>query len=123
MKFRPLILMLGLGVAAGAGANDFPTQARVEYVLGCMDRHGGQSYDTLFPCVCSIDRIAGQMKYEEYAYIETMTVMMRTPGERGGAFRDKPGARKRVRSLKQIQEDAEKSCFVSSGASSATKDR
>ena len=34
----PLVLLPGIGAA-----NDFPTQARVEFVLGCMNEQGGQS--------------------------------------------------------------------------------
>ena len=98
--------------AASVAANDFPTQARVEYVLSCMERAGGQSYDTLYPCICAIDKIAAEMKYADYTHAETMSVMIRTPGEKGGAFRDAPGARKEVRSIKQISEAAEASCFV-----------
>jgi hypothetical protein len=39
----------------------------VEFVLGCMHEKGGQSYDTLYPCVCLIDRIAAAMSYAEFA--------------------------------------------------------
>ncbi len=91
--------------------NDFPTQARVEFVLGCMQSHGGQSYDTLYPCVCVIDKIAEQMTYDAYVHADTMSVMITTPGERGGAFRDAPGARKEVKDLRRIREAAEKACF------------
>jgi hypothetical protein len=31
----PLLLLLLLLLSSGAAANDFPTQARVEFVLGC----------------------------------------------------------------------------------------
>jgi hypothetical protein len=109
-------------LAAGSVmANDFPTQARVEYVLACMDRHGGQSYDTLYPCICAVDKIAARMTYEQYTHAETMSVMIRTPGERGGAFRDAPDARKEVRGLKGIQKDAEGSCFVGRASGGGAK--
>ena len=93
-------------------ANDFPTQARVEYVLGCMNQHGGQSYDTLYSCVCSIDKIAAQMPYKSYVDAQTLSYMIKTPGEKGGAFRDAPGARGTVKKLAKLKKKAESSCFV-----------
>ncbi len=112
MKFSFAVVLIGALAAPTANANDFPTQARVEYVLGCMDRHGGQNYNTMFGCVCAIDKIAGRMKYDEYAFVETMSVMIKTPGERGGAFRDKPGARKQVREFKKLRAEAERTCII-----------
>jgi hypothetical protein len=96
----------------GFAANDYPTQARVEYVLGCMNERGGQTYDNLYGCICSIDKIAAKLPYKDYVEAETFSVMVRTPGEQGGAFRDAPGARKSVKELKKIRETAESSCFV-----------
>ena len=93
-------------------SNDYPTQARVEYVLQCMSKHGGANYDTLYPCVCSIDKIAAALPYDQYVESETFSYMIRTPGERGGAFRDAPGARKMVKNYKNLIKTAESSCFV-----------
>jgi hypothetical protein len=112
MKLHPSIIATCFLCPTLVLANDFPTQARVEYVLGCMEIHGGQSYDTLYPCVCSIDKIASKLTYAQYTEAETFTVMFKTPGERGGAFRDAPGARDLVKGLKKAQEEAKSSCFV-----------
>jgi hypothetical protein len=96
-----------------AAANDFPTQARVEYVLGCMTRHGGQSYNTLYPCICKIDKIAEKITYKEYSSAEMLTFLWSTPGERGGVFRDAAtDSRKRVKHLAEVIEEAENSCFI-----------
>ena len=62
-----LSLWLALLLPGAALANDFPTQARVEFVLGCMNEQGGQSYDTLYKCVCLVDAIAAEMSHEEFA--------------------------------------------------------
>ena len=99
-------------LAAPALANNYPTQARVEYVLRCMNEHGGQSYDTLYPCVCSIDKIAGKLPYEKYVESETFSVMVKTPGEKGGAFRDAPGVRGMIKDYRAVKQSAEDSCFV-----------
>lgn len=108
-----VMLALSSVFAATAAANDFPTQARVEFVLSCMEAHGGQSYDTLYPCVCSIDKVARQVSFEEYAAAETLTYLWSTPGERGGVFRDAaPNSRKRIKELARVVEAAQDSCFV-----------
>lgn len=44
---RSILLALLAALPGVSSANDFPTQARVEFVLECMGQHGGQSYDTL----------------------------------------------------------------------------
>lgn len=110
---RLAILFLSSICTVGALANDFPTQARVEFVLSCMQAHGGQSYDTLYPCICSIDKVATQVSFEEYATVETLTYLWSTPGERGGVFRDaSPDSRKRIKHLAKVVNDAQDSCFV-----------
>ncbi len=113
MKNYPLFIIACLiAPSMGFAAIDYPTQARVEYVLGCMNERGAQTYDTLYGCVCSIDKIATRLPYKNYVEAETFSVMVRTPGEKGGAFRDAPGARDSVKEFKKIRREAEASCFV-----------
>ena len=96
-----------------ASGNDFPTQARVEYVLQCMADQGGQSYDTMYACICSIDKIAEQISYKEFSSAEMLTYLWSTPGERGGVFRDAAKeSRKRIKTLADVRRQAEASCFV-----------
>jgi hypothetical protein len=97
-----------------AHANDFPTQARVEYVLGCMESHGGQKYENLYSCVCAIDKIAQEIEYDEYVEGEVFAQLRSTPGERGGVFRDPDRASLLTQKLSDIIDVAEKSCFVES---------
>lgn len=97
---------------ATAGANDFPTQARVEFVLRCMDSHGGQKYENLYSCICVIDKIADKIEYDEYLEGEVFTQLRSTPGERGGVFRDPDRASILVRKISEVTTVAEKSCFV-----------
>ena len=108
-----LAVMVSLIHGARADANDFPTQARVEFVLSCMDERGGQSYDTLYPCICIIDRIASRIPYRDYTATETLSFLFSTPGERGGIFRDAaPESRKRIKALRALREDAEAGCLI-----------
>jgi len=91
--------------------NDFPTQARVEYVMQCMQEHGGQNYDNLYHCVCMVDQIGGSMPYEDFAQAQTFTYLFNTPGERGGEFRDPPQSEKLRSQLKQATAKAAETCF------------
>lgn len=90
--------------------NDFPTQARVEYVLQCMQEHGGQNYDNLYHCVCAADKIAGQMSYQDYSEALTFTYLFDLPGEKGGEFRDPPRSKELRDALKAARREAE-TCF------------
>ena len=91
---------------------DFPTQDRVEYVLACIEKKGGLRYETLYPCICKIDKIAEKMSYKDYAQAKTFTYLRRTPGEKGGIFRDPPQAKKLRKQLKDAEQYAEDSCVV-----------
>lgn len=97
---------------ANTAVNDFPTLARVEYVLRCMDYHGGQVYENMYSCVCSIDRIAAEFSYDEFLKAEVLAQLRTTPGERGGLFRD--GGKELVAKYLDVTEAAEESCFGSS---------
>ena len=114
VKTRCTALLFGLlSMSIAHAAGDFPTQARVEYVLGCMDVHGGQSYDTLYGCVCAVDKIDAEYTYAEYTSAEVLTFLRSTPGERGGVFRDAaPNSTERVKRLAKSIEAAESTCFT-----------
>jgi hypothetical protein len=102
-------LTLSANPAADTEVNDFPTQARVEYVLRCMDYHGGQVYENMYACVCSIDAIASELSYDEFLRGEVLAQLRVTPGERGGLFRE--GGRELVTKYLEVTEAAEDSCF------------
>jgi hypothetical protein len=102
-----MVLVPGLSLAS-----DFPTQARVEYVLRCMSAHGEQTYDTLYPCICAIDKIAAEFSYDEYVEAEVFAMLRPTPGERGAVFRDPARAKVLAKKFTEATEGAESSCFV-----------
>lgn len=106
------LALSGLLPSYAVNANDFPTLARVEYVLRCMDSHGGQKYESLYGCTCTVDKIADQIAYDEYVEAEVFAQLWSTPGERGGVFRDPDRASLLVKKLKEVTESAERSCFV-----------
>jgi len=92
-------------------ANDFPTQARVEFVLGCMNEQGGQSYDNLYKCVCLVDAIAAEMTHEEFAQAQVFSQLKSTAGERGGVFRDPEQARTLSDKLAAVIERGKTGCL------------
>ncbi len=113
--------LCALFLSSVALANDFPTQARVEYVLRCMDSHGGQKYDVLYSCICIIDKIAEKIAYDEYVEGDVFAQLRTTPGERGGLFRDPERASFLVKKISNLTEAAKKSCFM--GLRSDTTDQ
>jgi hypothetical protein len=92
--------------------NDFPTLARVEYVMQCMQMHGGQNYDNLYHCACSMDKLATRINYEDYSRAQTFNYLYSMAGERGGEFRDPPQSEQLRSQLKEAQAYAQDSCFA-----------
>ena len=112
MKTRAPIFALACLLPSLSAANDFPTQARVEFVLGCMNAQGQQTYDTLYRCVCLIDSIAADMSYAEFAEAQVFSQLRSTPGERGGVFRDPDQARILTEKLDAATERGRAACNV-----------
>lgn len=90
--------------------NDYPTEARADYVFACMAANG-QSRDVLTKCACSIDVIASILPYEDYVSGETVLRMRQGAGERMAIFRTAEGANKVVTDLRRAQAEAEIRCF------------
>ena len=109
---RALSIGFGLLLPGVMLANDFPTQARVEFVLGCMREQGGESYDTLYKCVCLVDAIAAQMSHDEFVEAQVFSQLRSTPGERGGVFRDPDQARSLITKLDAAIEHGKAQCLI-----------
>lgn len=90
--------------------NDYPTEARAEYVFGCMAVNG-QTPDALRRCSCAIDMIATILDYETYVSAETVLTMRQTSGERSTLFRDTTPANAFVADLRRAEAEAEIICF------------
>jgi hypothetical protein len=109
-----------LAVTATAGraapnappANDYPTPARADYVLGCMAANGN-THEALYQCSCAIDSIANQLPYSDYETAETALSLQLGNGVGGrvGEFRDPPQIKAVLERLRQAQADANLSCF------------
>lgn len=90
--------------------NDYPTEARADYVFGCMAANG-QDQLTLRRCACSVDVIASIIPYEKYEQAETVLTLQQVGGERMSAFRTMHMATALVADLRRAQAEAEILCF------------
>lgn len=98
------------GLAFPAAANDYPTEVRVDYVLGCMAANG-QDYLTMRKCACSIDTIAELMPYDQYEEAETILRLRERRGKMGVLFRTERGMEDKVQRFRMIQVEADLRCF------------
>ena len=114
MRSSCLIVLLLLGGVAPALANDFPTRARVEFVLGCMRDSKASPQESMYKCSCAIDAIADKIHYSEWVDLSTIANGITIAGERGGVMRDIKDGRKLVASYRQLQENARKQCLIRS---------
>ncbi len=106
-----LTLSLPFAIAAAADTgDDYPTQARAEYVFACMASNG-QTQQALRQCSCSIDVIASVLPYSQYEEAETVLRMRRSGGGYlAETFRTRT-ANDIVRDLQQAQAEGEIRCF------------
>jgi hypothetical protein len=100
----------GLAQQANLGINDYPTDARAEYVFACMAVNGN-TQDVLRRCSCSIDVIASILPYERYVQAEAVLAMRQTSGERVGIVRETQPANEMVRDLRRAQAEGDVRCF------------
>ncbi|MDP5306543.1 hypothetical protein [Paracoccus spongiarum] len=110
---------LGLALAGLLGAaqpgraqavNDYPTNARAEYVFTCMATNG-QTRDMLDRCSCAIDQIATVLPYADYVEAETVLRMQQVTGERASMFRGMAQMTEIVAALRRAEAEAEILCF------------
>ena len=107
------LITLPIGAAAQDMAerlNDYPTEARADYVFGCMASNGN-TQDMLRRCSCSIDVIASILPYEKYVQAETVLSLRQGSGERMSLFRSAASSNAMVADLRRAQAEAEIVCF------------
>jgi hypothetical protein len=112
-------IALGMGVASvqaqnatpiPTGFNDYPTEARADYVFACMVTNG-QTREMLSRCSCSIDVIATILPYDDYVSAETVLSMRQSAGEKMAIFRHAHFTNTVVADLRRAQAEAEIRCF------------
>jgi ArsR family metal-binding transcriptional regulator len=98
--------------AEDAAANDYPTPARVDYVLGCMAANAN-TREAMMQCSCAIDTIAKLIPYADYEKADTALSLQAGGGVGGrvGLFRDPPEIKAVLERLRQAQAEANLDCF------------
>jgi hypothetical protein len=96
-------------------ANDFPTRARVDFVLSCMRDSKEPAQESVYKCSCAIDAIADKVRYSTWVEMSTLADGITIAGERGGIMRDMKDGRKVIASYRELQENAKKRCFIGNG--------
>jgi hypothetical protein len=107
-----LALSVLLACPAAAAANDYPTSARVDYVIGCMAANNN-THESMLKCSCAIDVIAELMPYADYEKAETALSMQAgtVGGDRMALFREPPPVKSVVEELRRSQAEANLQCF------------
>ncbi|MFY9658116.1 MAG: hypothetical protein WAK01_16310 [Methylocystis sp.] len=103
-------LALPCAAAPAPNANDYPTEARADYVFGCM-KANGDTRTALQQCSCSIDAIASILPYDRYVEAEAVLSLAQVPGRFGAMFRSTEPASAAVKDLRRAQAEAEIRCF------------
>jgi hypothetical protein len=105
-------VVLAVATAPLAYANDFPTRARVEFVLDCMRSSKTAPQESMYKCSCAIDDIASKVDYATWVDLSTVANATTIAGERGGVMRDMKDGRKIITSFRELQANAKKRCFL-----------
>jgi hypothetical protein len=90
-------------------ADDYPTEARADYVFACMAANG-QTREMLQKCACSIDVIASILPYDKYVEAETVLSMRQGVGQKASMFRA-ANFEAMVADLRRAQAEGEIRCF------------
>jgi hypothetical protein len=104
---------VGLALAsATAGANDFPTVERVLYVRDCMNAHPGPYYEMVNKCSCALDKLAGEVKFDDYVTMTTVVNAISIGGERGSELRDNETVKPQIARYRELQAKVKQGCFI-----------
>ena len=101
---------ISVSAKAAGPINDYPTNARADYVFGCM-KANGDTRTSLDQCSCSIDVIATILPYDRYVEAEAVLSLSQVPGRFGAQFRSPEPAKAAVNALRRAQAEAEVRCF------------
>ncbi|MGH6841109.1 MAG: hypothetical protein ACREDV_03315 [Methylocella sp.] len=110
MKFASAFMPILAASLAVAGNNDYPTEARADYVFVCM-KTNGEKPEILRRCSCSIDVIASLLSYDRYVAAQTVASLKQTQGQIGTMFRASEQLNAMLADLRRAEAEAEIRCF------------
>jgi hypothetical protein len=102
--------LLAGAAAAAEPENDYPTEARADYIFGCMAANG-QSRESLSRCSCSLDALASLLPYDKYVQASTVLSLRQGIGQRTTAFKSTKVFDDQVADLRRAQAEAEIRCY------------
>ena len=102
------LLTAGMGVQA----NDFPTVDRVLYVQECMRAHPGPQFEMVNKCSCALDRLASEVRFDDWVGMSTIVNAVSIGGERGGQLRDNESLKPQIARHRELQARVRKACFI-----------
>ena len=105
-----LLILAAYASVAAADTNDYPTEARADYVFVCM-KTNGETPDMLRRCSCSIDVIASLLPYDRYVAAQTVASMNQVHGQIGTMFRASEQSKSMLADLHRAEAEAEIRCF------------
>ena len=105
-----LTFLIPLFFTTPTKANDFPTQARSEFVFACMSSNQSNR-DFMAKCSCAIDEIAKRINFEEYAQAEAIARLQLGASPREEAFKSVGLSKERMQKLFRAQAASELECF------------
>jgi hypothetical protein len=103
-------LMILTTSTKAAELNDYPTEARADYVFACM-KTNGDTQQALHQCSCSIDVIASILPYDRYVAAQTVLSLSQVEGRFGAMFRGPEPTKAAVNDLRRAQAEGEVRCF------------
>ena len=108
--FYKLVIIFSFLIFNDSKSNDFPTQARSEFVFACMSSNESNR-DFMAKCSCAIDVIAKRISYEEYAQAEAIARLWEGASPREEAFKSVGLSKDRMQKLFRAQAASELECF------------
>ena len=102
-------------------AYEYPTTAKVQYVIECMSKQGVANYGTMYQCSCSIDQIASALPYDDFVAADTYARGKRATGERGGVLREGARANQMRALLSEAEEKSFRKCFPGHAAADGVR--
>ena len=103
-------LAMTAGWSNAAELNDYPTEARADYVFACM-KTNGDTQQAMRQCSCSIDVIASILPYERYVSAQAVLSLSQVEGRFGAMFRGPEPTKAAVNDLRRAQAEGEVRCF------------
>jgi hypothetical protein len=102
----------GCAGAPPAPVNDFPTVERVVYVQDCLRANPGPAFEMINKCSCAVDRLAQEVRWEQFVELQTVANAVSIGGERGGELRDNETLKPAIKRYRDLQAQVQKACMI-----------